>query len=322
VRTKRIIGFLAAGALLAAASACGSSANGDSDGDANGLTKVNVGVVTFSENAMLFHAIEGGIFKDHGLDVTVTPAPSPTQVVAALASGHEQFGFLTNTVLINVNLQGTPMKCVSAVDGQISPTRTEHALVASPQSGITSISGLSGKKVGVVQLASINHMEARALADKAGAKDVQYVSIPFPQMPQALASGQIDAAVISSPFLETALEAGAKVLAHPNQELFPNGTMYCFGATDKYLSSNADVAKNFRDAMTESINFCKDNESECKKTLVKYQKLAPDVAQKQTLATNFNPELKVETLAEVQDMMKSQGFIDKTLDPQSLVWNP
>lgn len=322
MRTKRIIGCLAAAALVAAAAGCGGTSNADSGANDKGLTDINVGIVNFSENAMLFHAIEGGIFKAHGLNVKVTPAPSPIQVVAALLSGHEQLGFLTDTVLINVNLKGTPMKCVSAVDGQISPTRTEHALVASKQSGITSVSGLSGKKVGVVQLASINHMEARAQADAAGAKDVQYLSIPFPQMPQALASGQIDAAVISSPFLEIALKDGAKELSHPNQDLFPNGTMYCFAATTKYLADNGDVAGKFRDAMTESINFCKGNEAKCKETLEKYQKLSPEVAQQQTLATNFDPTLKAETLDAVQKMMKEQGFIDKTLDSDSLIWKP
>jgi NitT/TauT family transport system substrate-binding protein len=286
------------------------------------MTDINVGIVNFSENASLFLAIENGTFKKHGLNVTVTPAPSPTQVVAALVSGHEQFGFITDTVLINVNLQKTDMKCVAAVDGQISATRTEHAFVASAKSGITSLAGLSGKKVGVVQLASINHIEAVKLATDAGAKNVQYVSIPFPQMPQALQSGQIDAAVISSPFLEIALKDHAKELAHPNSDLFPDGTMYCFAALTKYIDANTDIAKSFRDAMNESILYTKDHEAEAKATLVKYEKLTPDQAQAQVLATNFVPDLKAETLGAVQDLMKQQGFIKTTLDPKTLIWEP
>lgn len=308
-------------AVLAAG--CGNDAESDSaSGGGSKLTDVNVGIVPFSPNAVLFHAIEGGIFKKHGLNVTTTPAAAPTPIVAAMVSGQQQFGFVTTPVLINANAEGTKVKCVSPVDGQISKDRDGSALVAAANSGITSLKDLSGKKVAVVQLSSINLIGAKKLADQAGAQNVEYIAIPFPQMPQALADGRVDAAVITSPFLETALKAGAKALAHPSSDLWPEGTVYCYGATAKYLDEHPDVAKAFQDAMTEAIEYAKDHEDEVKLTLVKYLKLTPEAAKAQVLPTNYVPEINVDSIGDIQLVMEEQGAVKSKVDPRDLVWKP
>lgn len=316
---KTAIAVIAAAMTAVLATGC----SGDPAGkDADGLTSIKVGIVPFTPNAVLFHAIEGGIFAKHGLKVSTVSAAAPTPIVAAMVSGQQQFGFVTTPVLLNVNAEGTAVKCATPVDGQISKERDASALVASAKSGITDIKALSGKKVAVVQLSSINLIGAKKLAEEAGATGIEWVAIPFPQMPQALADGRVDAAVVTSPYLETALAAGAKALAHPSSDLWPGGTIYCYGATDKYLKENPDVAKKFRDAMTEAIEFGKNNEAEIKKTLEKYLKLSPEEAQKQILPTNYVPELNVASIGDIQTVMEQQGAIKKKVNPEDVVWTP
>lgn len=315
---RRVKASIVVSALVALAVGCG----GGSEPGKGELTDVNVGYVPFSDNAVLFLAIENGTFKKHGLNVKVTPAASPTPIVASMVSGQAQFGFITTPVLINANLENTKVKCVSVVDGQVAEDRDSSALVASPQSGIKDLEGLSGKKVAVVQMSSINLIGAKKLADDAGATGIKYVTVPFPQMPQALKSGRVDAAVITSPFLNTALKNGAKELAHPSSDLFPGGTIYCYGATDQYLQKNPEQAKAFRDAINETTRYAKTHEDEAKETLVKYLKLSPEEAQKLVIPTNYVPEINVDSIGEIQDLMKEQGAIERTLDPSDLVWEP
>ena len=315
---------MAVAAVLSITAACGSSSSDDAAGSSGsgGLTDVTVGIVPFSPNAVLFLAQKNGIFKKHGLNVTTESAAAPTPIVASMVAGKQQFGFVTTPVLVNANAQGTGIKCVAPIDGQISPDRDASALVAAKDSGITSLKDLSGKTVAVVQLSSINLIGAQKLITDAGAKDTKFVAMPFPQMPQALADGRVDAAVITSPYVETALEAGAVPLAHPSSDLWPNGTIYCYAATSSYLKENPKVAQEFHDAMVEAITYTKDHEDEAKATLVDHLDLTPEQAQAQVIPSNYVPEINTDSIASIEKVMVEQGAIKKEVDPADLVWQP
>ena len=318
MRNRLMPCFLAAVALAAAA--CGGGAATAPDGTE--MTDVTVGIVPFTPNAVLFLAMERGMFAERGLNVTVEPAASPVPVVASLVAGQAEFGFVTTPVLINANREGTPIKCVSPVDGQVSPDRDSSALVAAAGSGIDSLDDLSGRTVAVVQLASINLIGAKKLIEDAGATGTEYVAMPFPQMPQALADGRVDAAVITSPYVETALNAGAVTLANPSSDLFPTGTIYCYAATDGFLADNPDVARSFQEVMTEVINYSRDHEDEAKATLVEHLGLTPEQAQAQIIPSNYVPEINLESVSAIQDLMREQGSIDSTVEPADMVWQP
>jgi NitT/TauT family transport system substrate-binding protein len=321
---RKIIKLGLVGVLVGALAAC---STGPTTGDTDSKTKepvtstdVTVGIVPFSPNAILFYAMDSGIFEKHGLKVTTQPAASPIEVSAAMVSGTQQFGFITTPVLVNAAIAGTSLKCVSPIDGQISSERDASALVASKESGITTLAGFAGKKFAVVQLGSINRLGAQKLFDDAGVKDVEYVAIPFPQMPQALADGRVSGAVITSPFSGTAIAAGAKVIAHPSSDTWPNGTIYCYAGTGDYLNKNPKVAKAFQDAMKESILYTKDHEAEVLKTLVEHLKLTPEVAAKQVIPSNYIPELNIKSIDSIQAEMKRQDWIKSTVDVDDLVW--
>ena len=260
----------AAGVLLAAtavaASACSSSSSSSSTpaGTASSgaaassqrerrrervrraVTNVTLGYVPYSDDASLFYAQSSGIFKKHGLNVTFVAQASPVAVEASMASGTEQFGFITTPVLINLNSKGVNVKCVSSVDGSepSNPADDSTVLVAAKGSGITSVKDLAGKNVAEVQLTSLNSLAVEILAKQAGIDptSIHQIAIPFPQMPAALAQGRVQAAVIVAPFADTATSEGATVLTHPNVDLFPNGTVTCLDAMSSYLSANPTVA--------------------------------------------------------------------------------
>src|SRR6201993_4626261 len=97
-------------------SGTGSSASASGGGSAS-VTNVTLGYVPYSDDASLFYAQDSGIFRKHGLNVSFVAQASPVAVEASMASGTEQFGFITNPVLINLNSKGVNVKCVSSVDG-------------------------------------------------------------------------------------------------------------------------------------------------------------------------------------------------------------
>ena len=301
------------------AAASGSSAPGT-------VTNVTLGYVPYSDDASLFYAQSSGIFKKHGLNVTFVPQASPVAVEASMASGTEQFGFITVPVLINLNSKGVNVKCVSSVDGNqpSNPANDSTVLVAAKGSGIKSVKDLAGKNVAEVQLTSLNALAVQVLAKQAGVDptSIHQIAIPFPQMPAALAQGRVQAAVIVAPFTQTALSEGATVLTHPNVDLFPNGTVTCLDAMSSYIDANPTVVREFRAAMDESIAFSKTHESVVKQTLVKGLSLTPAVAAKQTLATDFDPTLNPASITLIEGYMKQYGQITSEPPASSMIWNP
>ncbi len=329
---------VAAGALLAgaalAATACGSSSGSSSSaaaaagtsGTPGSVTNVTLGYVPYSDDASLFYAQDSGIFKQHGLNVTFVAQASPVAVEASMASGTEQFGFVTTPVLVNLNSKGVSVKCVSSVDGNqpSNPAHDSTVLVAAKGSGIKSIKDLAGKNVAEVQLTSLNSLAVMVLAKQAGVapSSIHQIAIPFAQMPAALAQGRVQAAVIVAPFTQTALSEGATVLTHPNVDLFPNATVTCLDAMGSYLSANPAVAAEFRAAMNQSIAYSKTHESAVKQSLVKGLSLPPAVAQAQNLATNWNTTLNPASITLIEGYMKQYGEITSEPPAASMIWNP
>jgi len=334
-------GRYAAGVLLAAtalaAAACSSSPSSSSTpaGTASGgtgasgaVTNVTLGYVPYSDDASLFYAQDSGIFKQHGLNVSFVPQASPVAVEASMASGTEQFGFITTPVLINLASKSgsAPAKCVSLVDGNqpSNPADDSTVLVAAKGSGITSVKDLAGKTVAEVQLTSLNSLAVSVLAKQAGINpsSVHQVAIPFAQMPAALAQGRVQAAVIVAPFEQTAVAEGATVIDHPNLLLFPNGTLTCLDAMSSYLSANPAIASEFRAAMNQAITYSATHESVVKQTLVKGLSLTPAVAASQVLATNFSTTFNVASIGTIENDMKQFGEITSEPSASSMIWNP
>jgi len=309
----------------ATAGAASSSAAGGASA-AGSVTNVTLGYVPYSDDASLFYAQSSGIFKKHGLNVTFVPQASPVAVEASMASGTEQFGFITTPVLINLNSKGVNVKCVSSVDGSEPSNAADDStvLVAARGSGITSVKDLAGKNVAEVQLTSLNSLAVEILAKQAGIdpKSIHQIAIPFPQMPAALAQGRVQAAVIVAPFADSATSEGATVLTHPNVDLFPNGTVTCLDAMNSYISANPTVVSEFRAAMNESIAYSQTHEAVVKQTLVKGLSLTPAVAAKQILATNWNSTLNTASITMIENYMKQFGVITSEPPAASMVWNP
>jgi NitT/TauT family transport system substrate-binding protein len=332
---------LCAGVALAAAACSSGSASssapstganssapsGASSAPASGtVTNVTLGYVPYSDDASLFYAQDSGIFRQHGLNVTFVAQASPVAVEASMASGTEQFGFITTPVLANLNSKGVNVKCVSSVDGNqpSNPADDSTVLVAAKGSGITSVKGLAGKNVAEVQLTSLNSLAVEVLAKQAGVNptSIHQIAIPFAQMPAALAQGRVQAAVIVAPFEQTAVAAGATVITHPNVDLFPNATVTCLDAMGNYLSANPTVASEFRAAMNQSIAYSQTHESVVKQALVKGLSLTPTVAAAQILATNWNSTLNPASITKIEGYMKQYGQITSEPAASSMIWNP
>lgn len=324
----------ACAALLLGATACGGGSDddaaavggsGSSASSGGELTKITVSFNPASQFAPLFVGMEHGIFADHGLEVEVVPQTDVAAIVSGVASGQYDFGFATVVHVINAHANNIPIKAVATPDGQQATEEADeqgNALVAGPDSGIKDAGDLGGKTLGVIGLASLNTLAAQELADEAGADatSIKLVQLPFGQMPAALAAGDVDAAVVQSPFIAEAVASGGTVIAKPNVELFGDAAVGLFVTSDQEISEDTEVVQGFSDAMIESQEYAAAHVDEARATLVENLGLSQEAADAATWCTTCDPHVDTEGFATAQKLMKQFAGLKDTPDVSEYVW--
>lgn len=131
-------------AAASGATACGTSTSGASSGPqaGGGLSKSNLTIAVpgiSAASAFLEVAGRSGIFKENGLDVTLTSGVKPPDTPAAMIRGSIDGGSLTGTAT-KAHAKGLPVVNVVA-------TATHEPFVLMATSGIRSLQDLVGKSI-------------------------------------------------------------------------------------------------------------------------------------------------------------------------------
>jgi len=308
------VSVVAAAALLASCSAAapgGGGSNGDKPADMPAeMTDITVAVNPSAQMAPIYYGIESGIFEDHNLNVEIIGSSDVAAIVSGIASGQYDFGFATVVHSLNANANGIQLRAVGVPDGQQATEEdpeTGNALVAGPNSGIQDAGDLSGKTLGVIGLSSLNTLSAFKMAADAGVKDpaneIELVQLPFGQMPQALASGEIDAAVIQSPFIGQAVATGSTIVGKPNVEIFGDAAVGLLNTTQSYIDQHPDVVEAFTQALIESQEAAKENIEAAQDTLVDQLGITPEEARASTWGMEKPPYVNTKGFEICQELL-------------------
>ena len=306
--------------LVGASSACGSSSD-DKAASSDGLTTVKVGNLVFVGTAPMQLGIKKGFFKDEGLSLDLTEADNPAAIAGQLTSGQADIGFTTTAFLATADSQGAGLQAVAPVDGLIDTKAPASGVVVKGDSPIKTLADLEGKKVGVVALGSELHVLTLADMDAKGgdSSKMQAVQLPFPQMEQGVASGNVDAAVMTEPFLSAALAKGDRMIAAPEIDLVPNGTVTAWAASTKYISQHADVVKKFLAATQKTLDYAQAHPDEVEALIPTYTGLDPKVLEKMNLGTVYDPAMDLASIQKMGELLKQYGFIDTVPSLEDMV---
>jgi NitT/TauT family transport system substrate-binding protein len=260
VTTRRRFVRLALGATVAAplvASGC-SALNGSSSsspsggGSAAGLekTKLTVGILTGQQGVSTRLAEKYGYFSQQGLEVTSKLFASGPAAYPALLNGELDFAITNYVSFFQAIAQKTlQAKVVVDVD-QLS----ENGLVviAKPGSGIQQPKDFVGKKVSIHQAGSIAELLLRATLKDHDVDPslVKYETVKFPDMPAALASGQIDAGVELEPYITQAERTqGAQPVLKFVTGSTANITSAGYVALNSFIEKNPKTVAAFQRAL-------------------------------------------------------------------------
>ncbi|PFG37154.1 ABC-type nitrate/sulfonate/bicarbonate transport system substrate-binding protein [Flavimobilis soli] len=241
-------------ALPAALAACG-TAQADA-GAADGTTVLryqgSVGQVTFPELAE-----DLGYFEKVSLewigDVTGGPAS-----IQAVATGQADIGNAFNGAIIKLVDSGAPIKAVLASYG--SDSLTNGGVYVLEDSPITTARDLIGKKIAVNTLGAQAEAVDRSWLKQEGLTPEEIAQVELTVVPpvnaeQTLREGQVDAAGLSGPLQDLALERGGIRKLFSEVDLFGELSYGSYVLPTSLIEKNPDAAADFVQGTARAIRW-------------------------------------------------------------------
>jgi NitT/TauT family transport system substrate-binding protein len=314
---RKVAALMAAPLLLAVA--CGGSDEESAGGGE--LDQVTVGVIPIVDVAPIYLGAEQGFFEDQGIDLTLEAAQGGAAVVPGVISGDYQFGFSNVTSLLVAAQEGLPLQVVA---NGVASTGEEGAdfgaVVTSPDSGITDAAGLAGKRIAVNTLNNIGTTTVNASIRAAGGdpSSVDYVELPFPDMPAALDAGNVDAIWVVEPFLTIATNNGATFVASNFVDAADDLTVATYFTSKQLAGEDADLVERFTTALEQSLQFASENPDETRAILSTYTEIDQAVIDAMTLPA-WPTTINRESIEQLGDLSVEDGLLDEQPDLDALL---
>lgn len=242
-----------------AASTAPSVAPGDSSpAPAAPPARRHVTVAITSPNEMFaipWVAQDSGLFARHGLDVEVVVVGGSPRVTQSLVAGDFEFAIAAAAALIRARAQGADPQIIAGT----SDLAIGQKILVAPGAAVRALADLRGKTVGITQYGSEAHTFIQLALARAGVDPSEVTILQLgasPQVAAAVASGNLDAGVVSGPAGLRAERAGGVVLvdARALGILSPQGTL---ATTRRLIERDRDQVLRFLAAYVEAIHFFK-----------------------------------------------------------------
>ncbi len=176
------------------------------------------------------------------------------------------------------------------------------AVLAAPDSGISAVIDLAGKKVGLEE-ETVGEFFLNILLSRENMSfdDFEVVSLTSEEVPEALVSGQIDAGVAYEPDVSNALEMGATLITDSSQERGVIVDVYV--GKHSHIQENKENYERFAQSIFEAADYYNQHPDESIDIMSKAFDMDPDEL-RQTFET-----LQIATLRDNQTAFnRSSGF--------------
>jgi NitT/TauT family transport system substrate-binding protein len=291
------------------------------------LTDVTVGFVPVLIFGSVMLAKEKGYFEEYGLNVQLEPLAGGSDMVVLTANGNYDIGIGgAGPAFFNAVQRGIQLPIIGPMHFEREPQATPLMVSRERfESGeLTSVSDLRGKRVSVNARGATEYWLDTALRTEGlSIDDVDLQTLPFPDVPAALASGALDGAMLGEPLATQAERNGIAVRLEVD---FPAEFQPTFiWANLAFAQSNPDLVSGFMAGM---MRGCRDlwsddwDSEENLSILNQYTNVPPDLIQEAARTyCEPNGEINAEDLASLQEFFGERGLLeyDTPLDVDTLI---
>ncbi|SFL42887.1 ABC transporter substrate-binding protein [Geodermatophilus ruber] len=310
-------------ATTLALAACGGGddeAAGGSGGDTGELRQVTAGLLPVAVTGALQAGIDQGFFEERGIELTIETGQGGAALLPAVASGEMEFATSNPVSLLQARGEGLDVRVV----GHWTSTRAEgedvNGVVARGDSGITSAAGLAGKRIAVNTLNGMGQLTIDEAVRKDGGdpSGIQYVELPFPDMPAALEAGNVDAVWVPEPFLTRLVDAGHTIASYSSQESVPGHPTQLFFTSGQLAESDPELVADFTEALEETLVWADENPDAVRTAAEEFME-APAGSMANIKIENFGTDLRREQIERMGELMVEAGLLDEEADIDGLL---
>lgn len=327
----RTAALVAAASLLLAAcggnsSAGGAAASGGSSSSAaaaTGSSTVSVGVLPIADVAPLYLGMKHGFFAKQHLTVVPHTLQGGAAVASAVVGGSLQFGFGATANLVLARSHGLPIRFVANGDEAAADAANAWSgILVRAGSGVKSVSQLAGKTIAANATHGENELALDSILERNGVQpsSVHVVALPFPTMPSALISGQVQAVTEVEPFVSAILAKGGTLLSPLFEAEQPSQIVAGYFTTQNEISSKAGVVTRFVTAMNQSLDYAQANPSAVRKIIPTYTSIPTTVAAKMKLPV-WGSAVATSSIESQEQLMRKLHWITSPVAVNELLWS-
>ncbi|MEH7111296.1 ABC transporter substrate-binding protein [Neobacillus niacini] len=337
---KKLLYVMLLGAIMFVLVACGKEAaptnsSNDDSKDSKEVELVKVGSLGNLSNASMYIGDEIGIFQKYGVDLQFESFKGVQPMSIAVQTNEVDVGTGAFTAgLFNLLMEGNSPIRIVADGSQERKGYDSTALIVTKElydSGVTTIEGLKGKKVGITQNgASVHYMLGKSLESGGlSYKDVEVTPLgSLGNIAAALESKQIDAATLPSTLV-------AKLVANDHVKVIAYvGDILEMQAAGVYFSGkfmeNKDLAVKYLAGYIESARYYFNNVLKAQDTnsadynrdieiLAKQTSIPKEAVGKNLNYIDENAKLWSEDLKTWSDWYLENKLIETPLDIEKVV---
>lgn len=320
MKSLRIIApTLALGLALTACSSTEAQQESPADGE---LTTVTFGALPIGNVGALLVGQEQGFFEDEGIDLELSMGQGGNALLPAVEGGNLDFALSGPVVQMVAADKGLDMTIVGGYSSSLPEGEDINAVITAADSGIETPKDLEGKRVALNTLQAqgdLTIMESVAM-DGGDPEAVEFVEMPFPDMPASLEQGNVDAVWVPDPFYSTLQDRGEHIVVHPYQNTVPaQATLLTFTST-KFAEENPELVAAFQRALEKTLDYAEANPDEVKATLPETLGMSQQDVERLRMEA-FTYDLDRSQFEDLGDLMVKYGYVDEKADVDSLFWD-
>jgi len=288
---------------------------------------VRLGLGKLANNIYFYAGIEAGIFAKYGIEFDLKDQPTSLDSINTLIANQIDLSgaiSLDNGLNALVSDPKSFQILTVGTEGQ-GENALNTALITNSNSNISSLKDLENKKI-AVQPGPFSITALRYVLNKAGVdiSKTEFISITLADQLPALQAGSIDAAFTFEPYVSLAQQKGFKILdSGILSKYYPNGSFGAIFISSKFVKEKPQIARNISQALSESIEYVRQNNVQSHSILPKYLAIDPEIAETvKPLIYQKPEEINTEEIQKYVDFSVEQKIIKSKIEIANLIYKP
>ncbi|MBE7416924.1 MAG: ABC transporter substrate-binding protein [Ideonella sp.] len=284
---------------------------------------LNIAMVPVLDAEPFLYAQAKGYYKEAGLSVTFSSNDAGPAVVTGVLNGTYDAAAAAWFPVAIAIAKGAKLKYVMTASYVVKGPGNGHSgVVVKPDSSIKGYKDLQGRTVATNALTSLTTLTTKMEMKAAGADpaSVKFTALPFKTSLQAVAQGQVEAAVVVSPFQTEGELAGLKVIGDPILNAMPaNGAGLVLFTSEASAAKKADALAAFTKATFRAAGELKASPELQRKVAQEVIGLSAEVARKVPLPGIANQPIDLDALQKQFDAAHEYGYLAHPLKARDTV---